>query len=107
MNSPLGWKRLFEDPVTLPNGRKLVTLLDAGNYIAGLPRKEHESDPWQAAIEALLMAVCSASSDGSSEPACRARSTRATPGRRRLKPSSWRPKIAGRCYMPAWGCCEP
>jgi hypothetical protein len=57
MNSPRGWKRLFEDPVTLPNGRKLVTLLDAGNYIAGLPRKEHESDPWQAAIEALIMAA--------------------------------------------------
>jgi len=57
MNSPRGWKRLFEDPVTLPNGRKLVTLLDAGNYIAGLPRKEHESDAWQAAIEALLLAA--------------------------------------------------
>jgi hypothetical protein len=52
-----GWQRRFEDPVTLPNGRKLVTLLDAGNYIASLPRKEHESEPWQAAIEALLMAV--------------------------------------------------
>lgn len=47
----------FEDPVTLPDGRKLVTLLDAGNYIASLPRKEHESEPWQAAIEALLMAA--------------------------------------------------
>ena len=52
-----GWKRPFEDPVTLPTGRQLVTLLDAGNYIASLPRKEHESDPWQAAIEALIMAA--------------------------------------------------
>ena len=52
-----GWNKLFEDPITLPNGRKLVTLIDAGNYIASLPRKEHESDPWQAAIEALLMAA--------------------------------------------------
>jgi len=52
-----GWSKLFEDPVTLPNGSKLVTLLDAGNYIASLPRKEHESEPWQAAIEALLMAA--------------------------------------------------
>ena len=57
MISPQGWSKLFEDPVTLPNGRKLVTLLDAGNYIASLPRKEHESDAWQAAIEALLMAA--------------------------------------------------
>ena len=52
-----GWSKLFEDPVTLPNGRQLVTLLDAGNYIASLPRKEHESEPCQAAIEALLMAA--------------------------------------------------
>ena len=35
-----GWSTPFEDPVVLPNGRKLVTLLDAGNYIQGLPRKE-------------------------------------------------------------------
>jgi hypothetical protein len=32
-------------------------LLDAGNYIASLPRKENERDPWQAAIEALLLAA--------------------------------------------------
>ena len=57
MNSPQGWSKLFEDPVTLPNGRKLVTLLDAGNYIAALPRKEAEGDHWQAAIEALIMAA--------------------------------------------------
>jgi hypothetical protein len=52
-----GWSKRFEDPVILPNGRKLVTLLDAGNYIAGLPRKEAEGDHWQAAIDALFMAV--------------------------------------------------
>ena len=52
-----GWSKLFEDPVNLPNGRQLVTLLDAGNYIHGLPRKESAEDHWQAAIEALLMAA--------------------------------------------------
>jgi hypothetical protein len=52
-----GWSKLFEDPVTLPNGRQLVTLLDAGNCIAGLPRKEAQHDHWQAAIEALLLAA--------------------------------------------------
>ena len=49
-----GWSKLFEDPVTLPNGRQLVTLLDAGNYIASLPRKETQSDHWQVVSEALL-----------------------------------------------------
>jgi hypothetical protein len=34
------WSDEFEDPIPLPKGRKLVTLLDAGNYINGLPRKE-------------------------------------------------------------------
>ena len=52
-----GWSKLFEDPVILPNGRKLVTLLDAGNYINSLPRKESAADHWQVTIEALLMAA--------------------------------------------------
>jgi hypothetical protein len=52
-----GWSKRFEDPVTLPNGRQLVTLLDAGNYVAGLRRKEAQHDHWQAAIEALLLAA--------------------------------------------------
>jgi hypothetical protein len=52
-----GWQRPFDDPVPLPRGRQLVTLLDAGNYIAALPRKEAEGDHWQAAIEALIMAA--------------------------------------------------
>jgi hypothetical protein len=41
----------------LQSGRNLLTLLDAGNYIAALPRKEAEGDHWQAAIEALIMAA--------------------------------------------------
>lgn len=43
------WSRAFEDPIILPNGREMLTLLDAGNYIASLH--------WQAAIEALIMAA--------------------------------------------------
>jgi hypothetical protein len=51
------WSRAFEDPIALPDGRKLVTLLDAGEYIHALPRKETQGDHWQAAIEALMMAA--------------------------------------------------
>lgn len=29
-----GWSRHFDDPIALPDGRELVTLRDAGNYIA-------------------------------------------------------------------------
>jgi hypothetical protein len=32
-----GWPRPFDDPIALPEGRTLVTLGDAGRYIAGLP----------------------------------------------------------------------
>ena len=34
-----GWGRPFEDPVTA-NGRELVTLRDAANYIMKLPKAE-------------------------------------------------------------------
>ena len=31
-----GWSRPFEDPITLPNGKTLVTLKDAADYIMKL-----------------------------------------------------------------------
>jgi hypothetical protein len=50
-----GWQRPFEDPIPLPRGRQLVTLRDAGNYITKLPKAEHETAEWQAAMEALIL----------------------------------------------------
>jgi hypothetical protein len=47
-----GWKRLFDEPIPLPRGRRLATLEDAGNYITKLPKAEHEAKEWQAAMEA-------------------------------------------------------
>jgi hypothetical protein len=38
----LNWSREFEDPITLPNGKKLITLRDAADYITGLPEKESD-----------------------------------------------------------------
>jgi hypothetical protein len=49
-----GWGRPFDDPIEV-NGRKLVTLRDAGEYIAALPKKEHDAPEWQAAMEALIL----------------------------------------------------
>jgi hypothetical protein len=45
-----GLGRPFEDPIKV-NGRMLVTLRDAGGYIAGLPKAEHDAPEWQAAME--------------------------------------------------------
>ena len=50
-----GWKRPFKDPIPLPGGRQLVTLWDAGNYITKLPKAEHITKEWQAAMEALIL----------------------------------------------------
>lgn len=49
-----GWARPFEDPINV-DGRELVTLRDAGEYIAKLPKKEHGAPEWQAAMEALIL----------------------------------------------------
>jgi hypothetical protein len=51
----LSWKRRFDDPIVLPDGRWLLTLQDAGTYITKLPKSEHEAPEWQAAIEALIL----------------------------------------------------
>jgi hypothetical protein len=50
-----GWSRRFEDPITLPDRRTLITLGDAGRYIAGLPEEVQHRPEWQAAAEALLL----------------------------------------------------
>ncbi|APG10473.1 hypothetical protein BKD09_19270 [Bradyrhizobium japonicum] len=49
-----GWRRPFEGPIRIGE-RTLVTLLDAGEYIAALPKKEHAAQEWQAAMEALIL----------------------------------------------------
>ena len=50
-----GWQRKFEDPITLPDGRTLLTLRDAADYITSLPEKETDLPDWQVAMEALLL----------------------------------------------------
>ena len=49
------WSTRFDDPIILPNGRKLHTLKDAADYITKLPKKESDLPEWQAAIQALML----------------------------------------------------
>ncbi|EJN15672.1 hypothetical protein PMI42_00689 [Bradyrhizobium sp. YR681] len=51
----MGWSAAFDAPIALPDGRALLTLLDAGNYIAALPKATQQRPEWQAATEALLL----------------------------------------------------
>lgn len=53
----MAWQRRFEDPIPLPKGKPLVTLRDAGDYIAGLSAKAQRAAHWQTAAEAVLMAA--------------------------------------------------
>jgi hypothetical protein len=57
----LPWSTRFEDPIVLPNGRQLLTLKDAADYVTTLPKDESGLPPWQVAIEALML--CSRGSD--------------------------------------------
>jgi hypothetical protein len=43
-----GWQRKFEEPISLPDGRTLVTLHDAATYVTGLAEKEAALPEWQA-----------------------------------------------------------
>ena len=43
------WSRAFDEPISLPRGRHLVTLKDAANYIQKLPKAEQDLEEWQAA----------------------------------------------------------
>jgi hypothetical protein len=61
LNSILPWYTPFEDPDTLPSGRKLVILKDAADYITKLPKSESDLPEWQTAIEVLML--CSRGGD--------------------------------------------
>jgi hypothetical protein len=52
-----GWGRQFDEPITLPDGQKLIVLRDAASYITALPANEAAAAEWQAAIEALMLVV--------------------------------------------------
>jgi hypothetical protein len=52
-----GCSRKFDEPIVLADGRRLVTLHDSATYITALPDEESFAAEWQAAIEALILAV--------------------------------------------------
>jgi len=51
------WTREFDEPIPVPKGRQLVTLRDAGDYVAEPPEAEHMTAEWQAAMLALMLVV--------------------------------------------------
>jgi hypothetical protein len=53
----MSWKRPFDEPITLPSGRQLVTVEDAGDHITKLPKADQQLDEWQTAIGCLIGAA--------------------------------------------------
>ena len=54
---PRGWSRRFEVPISLDDGRKLATLVDAGQYIMQLGRTTKQRSDWQTAASEVLLAA--------------------------------------------------
>ena len=52
-----GWSRQFEDPITLPDGRELLTLKAAADYVMKLPKAEQKHERWLVAVSCLIMAA--------------------------------------------------
>jgi hypothetical protein len=51
----MSWSHRFDEPIELPDGGKLRTVLDAGCYVEALPKSQHDRPEWQKAIHFLLM----------------------------------------------------
>jgi hypothetical protein len=49
------WSQRFADPIPLPDGRELITLRDAGDYVLSLPPAEQVLPCWQNAAETLTL----------------------------------------------------
>jgi hypothetical protein len=55
--SCVSWSLRFHIPIALPDGRDLLTLRDAGEYIQSLSKAKHRRPEWLLAVEMLIAAV--------------------------------------------------
>jgi hypothetical protein len=55
--APLNWSLKFDAPIELAKGELLRTLLDAGHYVAALPKATQNLPAWQLAAQMLLSAA--------------------------------------------------
>jgi hypothetical protein len=53
----MSWDIHFPNPIMTPQGKALVTLRDAGRYIAALPEQIHDKAAWQTAMHVLMKAA--------------------------------------------------
>lgn len=53
----MSWEASFDEPIKLPSVKVLLTLRDAGQYIAALPKAVHKEHHLETAINAPLLAA--------------------------------------------------
>jgi hypothetical protein len=53
----MSWDIHFPNPIETPSGKWLITLRDAGAYIAKLPKYQHDIPAWQTAMHVLIQAA--------------------------------------------------
>ena len=53
----MSWSRRFDEAILLPDGGALLTLRDAGEYVAALPKADQAKTHWQTAAHELMMAA--------------------------------------------------
>jgi hypothetical protein len=51
----MAWFKRFAEPIVVPDGRELLTLRDAAEYITALPKAEQHAADWQVAMETLIL----------------------------------------------------
>ena len=51
----MSWDQRFFAPVIVLGRKPLTTLRDAALYITKLPKTEHDTEEWQAAMQALML----------------------------------------------------
>ncbi len=56
MKPAAAWARPFDDPILL-DGRELLTLRDAADFIMKLPKAEQDLEEWQTATGCLIGAA--------------------------------------------------
>jgi hypothetical protein len=51
----MAWFKRFEGPIVLADGRELLTLRDAANFIRALPKAKRDAAHWIVAMETLVL----------------------------------------------------
>jgi hypothetical protein len=50
----MSWDLKFREPILVPEGKPLVTLRDAGEYVRALSAETHAQPAWQTAMHVLI-----------------------------------------------------